>query len=103
MKYKISGTKKLKVEVKDGEGNDAGSFMATFRVPTMAEFKKNTEDGDLLDNFLLSVEGLELENENGETLSADDAVNFVKTDFILSAATAAALVNYRGNQFRKPK
>lgn len=100
---KIAAKRKvtLTVEVKDEAGNVEGTFKATFRVPTLTQFKGNLDDTAMLDSFLESVSDLELVDENGQPYVGGSLVDFVKSDLILSAATAAALVQYRGAQFRK--
>jgi hypothetical protein len=101
MRVVVNRSVTLKVEVKGADGEPVGSFGAAFRIPTLDEFKENSDDAVILNRFLTSVSDIEPVDEAGNPASITP-LEFVKTDLILSAAAAAAFVHYRGAQFRKP-
>lgn len=95
MALKMNAARKFSTPVTvhfhDDEGNPAqGSFGATFKVVPFDKLKEET-DSTLLDLVLVSVNesDLELSAEDGQRLTGENLIHFVKNDPSISTALAA--------------
>lgn len=82
----------------------SGSFTGTFRVLNSEALEKSKEEeGRFIDLILVGVEGIELEDDNGNILEGDELLAAVKNDVDLANACVEAYEESAQKKRAKPK